>query len=214
MKEAVIFDLDGTLLNTLADLQAATNAALALRGLPTRTIEEVRNFVGNGIRNLIKRAMPEGSTDEEIDSALADFKAYYADHLHDRTTPYDGIPELIAELKGRGIRLAVLSNKVDSASRTLAQHFFPDTFDEIFGERTGIPRKPDPTSCRLVMDALGVSAQETLYVGDSGVDMQTAKNASLYAVGVTWGFRTREILTENGADALVDEPKAILNYIR
>ncbi len=212
MKQAVIFDLDGTLLSTLADLREAANASLALRGLEPRTMEEIRQFVGNGVRNLMKRALPAGSSEQEIDAALADFKAYYAEHLWVKTVPYDGIPELIAELKARSIKIAVLSNKLDSASKALIEHFFPQTFDEVFGERTGVPRKPDPTSCGMVREILGTTPEETLYVGDSGVDMQTAKNAGLYAAGVTWGFRDRTDLLENGADILIDEPNQLLQF--
>lgn len=213
MKQAVIFDLDGTLLNTLGDLRAATNHALAVRGLAPRSMDEIRRFVGNGIRLLICRAMPEGTSDAEIDAALEDFKAYYAAHIHDHTVPYDGIPQLLTALRKRGMKVAVLSNKIDSASQELIAYFFPGKADVVFGEHVGVPRKPDPTSCRMVMQQLDVQPEQVLYVGDSGTDMQTAKNAGLYAVGVTWGFRSREVLTENGADVLVDRPEQILQII-
>lgn len=213
MKQAVIFDLDGTLLNTLGDLRAATNHALAVRGLAPRSMDEIRRFVGNGIRLLICRAMPEGTSDAEIDAALEDFKAYYAAHIHDHTVPYDGIPQLLTALRKRGMKVAVLSNKIDSASQELIAYFFPGKTDVVFGEHIGVPRKPDPTSCRMVMQQLGVQPEQVLYVGDSGTDMQTAKHAGLYAVGVTWGFRSREVLTENGADVLVDSPEQILQII-
>jgi phosphoglycolate phosphatase len=213
LKQAVIFDLDGTLLNTLGDLRAATNHALAVRGLAPRSMDEIRRFVGNGIRLLICRAMPEGTSDAEIDAALEDFKAYYAAHIHDHTVPYDGIPQLLTALRKRGMKVAVLSNKIDSASQELIAYFFPGKTDVVFGEHIGVPRKPDPTSCRMVMQQLGVQPEQVLYVGDSGTDMQTAKHAGLYAVGVTWGFRSREVLTENGADVLVDSPEQILQII-
>ncbi len=213
MKQAVIFDLDGTLLNTLGDLRVATNHALAVRGLAPRSMDEIRHFVGNGIRLLICRAMPEGTSDAEIDAALEDFKAYYAAHIHDRTVPYDGIPQLLTALRKRGMKVAVLSNKIDSASQELIEYFFPGKADVVFGEHVGVPRKPDPTSCRMVMQQLDVQPEQVLYVGDSGTDMQTAKNAGLYAVGVTWGFRSREVLTENGADVLVDSPAQILQIV-
>lgn len=213
MKQAVIFDLDGTLLNTLGDLRAATNHALAVRGLAPHSMDEIRRFVGNGIRLLICRAMPEGTSDAEIDAALEDFKAYYAAHIHDHTVPYDGIPQLLTALRKRGLKVAVLSNKIDSASQELIAYFFPGKTDVVFGEHVGVPRKPDPTSCRMVMQQLGVQPEQVLYVGDSGTDMQTAKHAGLYAVGVTWGFRSREVLTENGADVLVDSPEQILQII-
>lgn len=213
MKHAVIFDLDGTLLNTLGDLRAATNQALEVRGLPPHSMEEIRQFIGNGIRLLICRAMPEGTPEAEIDAALDDFKAYYAAHIHDRTVPYDGIPQLLTALKKRGIQVAVLSNKIDSASQQLIEYFFPGKTDVVFGEHVGVPRKPDPTSCRMVMQQLGVQPEQVLYVGDSGTDMQTAKNAGLYAVGVTWGFRSKEVLLEYGADVLVHRPEQILQIL-
>ncbi|MEE0325326.1 HAD family hydrolase [Butyricicoccus sp.] len=213
MKHAVIFDLDGTLLNTLGDLRAATNHALEVRGLPPHSMEEIRQFIGNGIRLLICRAMPEGTPEAEIDAALDDFKAYYAAHIHDRTVPYDGIPQLLTALKKRGIQVAVLSNKIDSASQQLIEYFFPGKTDVVFGEHVGVPRKPDPTSCRMVMQQLGVQPEQVLYVGDSGTDMQTAKNAGLYAVGVTWGFRSKEVLLKYGADVLVHRPEQILQIL-
>ena len=213
MKHAVIFDLDGTLLNTLGDLRAATNHALEVRGLPPHSMEEIRQFIGNGIRLLICRAMPEGTPEAEIDAALDDFKAYYAAHIHDRTVPYDGIPQLLTALRKRGIKVAVLSNKIDSASQQLIEYFFPGKTDVVFGEHVGAPRKPDPTSCRMVMQQLGVQPEQVLYVGDSGTDMQTAKNAGLYAVGVTWGFRSKEVLLKYGADVLVHRPEQILQIL-
>lgn len=213
MKHAVIFDLDGTLLNTLGDLRAATNHALEVRGLPPHSMEEIRQFIGNGIRLLIRRAMPEGTPEAEIDAALDDFKAYYAAHIHDRTVPYDGIPQLLTALRKRGIQVAVLSNKIDSASQQLIEYFFPGKTDVVFGEHVGVPRKPDPTSCRMVMQQLGVQPEQVLYVGDSGTDMQTAKNAGLYAVGVTWGFRSKEVLLKYGADVLVHRPEQILQIL-
>lgn len=213
MKHAVIFDLDGTLLNTLGDLRAATNHALEVRGLPPHSMEEIRQFIGNGIRLLICRAMPEGTPEAEIDAALDDFKAYYAAHIHDRTVPYDGIPQLLTALRKRGIKVAVLSNKIDSASQQLIEYFFSGKTDVVFGEHVGVPRKPDPTSCRMVMQQLGVQPEQVLYVGDSGTDMQTAKNAGLYAVGVTWGFRSKEVLLKNGADVLVHRPEQILQIL-
>ena len=209
----MIFDLDGTLLNTLGDLRAATNHALEVRGLPPHSMEEIRQFIGNGIRLLICRAMPEGTPEAEIDAALDDFKAYYAAHIHDRTVPYDGIPQLLTALRKRGIKVAVLSNKIDSASQQLIEYFFPGKTDVVFGEHVGVPRKPDPTSCRMVMQQLGVQPEQVLYVGDSGTDMQTAKNAGLYAVGVTWGFRSKEVLLEYGADVLVHRPEQILQIL-
>lgn len=213
MKKAVIFDLDGTLLNTLEDLRAAVNDALRKRGLPPRSLEEVRMFVGNGIRQLMKRSLPEGASDEEIDAALSDFRCHYYQHLCDATQPYDGIPEMVDELARRGVKMAVLSNKVDEASKKLIEHFFPKRFALVFGERKGIPRKPNPMSCLEIMQHLKVKPEEVLYVGDSGVDMQTAHNAGLYGIGVTWGFRSQKTLEENGAKRLLDTPSQLLDIL-
>ncbi len=210
MKTTVIFDLDGTLLNTLGDLRAAVNYALYLRGLPPRSMEEIRYFVGNGVRNLMRRSLPAGSSEEEIDAALADFKRHYSAHLCDHTVPYDGIPELLSILRKRGMKIAVLSNKMNAATQELIAHYFRGKVDVVFGEHPDVPRKPDPTSCHMIMDQLGARPAEVLYVGDSGVDMQTARNAGLTAVGVTWGFRPREELIDNGADMLADLPIQIL----
>ncbi len=210
--QAAIFDLDGTLLNTLGDLCGAVNAGLAARGYPPIDEEQTRQRVGNGIRNLILRSLPEGTDDGTIDACLADFRAHYEAHLQDRTRPYPGIPELLRALRTQGVKTAVLSNKYDPASKRLIASFFPGLVDLTFGEREGVPRKPDPTSAKEVLETLDVPAAETLYIGDSGVDMQTAKNAGLTAAGVTWGFRSREVLLENGADFLVDHPAQLLAH--
>lgn len=214
MIQAVIFDLDGTLLNTIEDLRAAVNYALGLRNLPFRTTEQTLDSVGNGIRNLIRLSMSEGTPDADIDAALADFRAYYGEHLMDLTQPYPGIPELLRDLKAQGIRIGVLSNKIDTASRRLIAHFFGELVDVTLGERPGIPRKPDPTSCREMLERLGAQPENTLYVGDSDVDMMTAHNAGLKALGVTWGFRTRELLLKNGAQVLIETPEQIAQLAR
>ena len=209
----IIFDLDGTLLNTLGDLRDAVNNSLRLRALPERSLEEVRCFVGNGIRKLMERALPEGSSEQEIDAALADFKAYYAAHMTVNTVPYDGIPELLTELRRRGIRVGVLSNKIDSAAKELIEYYFAGKIDVVYGERAGIPRKPDPTSCRMLIKDLGAQPENVLYVGDSAVDMNTAHNAGLTAAAVTWGFRSREELLANGANYLIDTPMQLLELL-
>ena len=213
MKTTIIFDLDGTLIDTLGDLRNAVNESLRLRGLPPRTLEEVRQFVGNGIRKLMERSLPQGSSDEDIDAALADFKAYYAAHMCDTTIPYAGIDELLTVLRKRGMKTGVLSNKIDVATNELVNHYFNGKIDLAFGERSGIPRKPDPTSCKMLMEQLGAKPEEVLYVGDSQIDMQTAHNAGVTAVGVTWGFRERELLLEHGAQFLVDRADEILKLL-
>lgn len=209
---AAIFDLDGTLLNTLGDLCAAVNAGLTAHGFPAITEEQTRQRVGNGIRNLILRSLPEGTDGGTVDACLAAFRAHYEAHLHDATQPYRGIPALLRALRAQGVKTAVLSNKYDPAAKRLIEFFFPGLTDLTFGERTGVPRKPDPASVREAMAVLGVPASETLYIGDSGVDMQTAKNADLTAAGVTWGFRDRETLLESGADFLAGHPAQLLAH--
>ena len=207
--QAVIFDLDGTLLNTLGDLRNAVNYALRRRGWPERTTEEVCAFVGNGIRNLMRLGMP----DDVIDAGLAEFYEYYSAHMQDETVPYDGIMELLRQLKADGKKIGILSNKVHTAAVPLCRHYFGDLPDVIFGERPGVPRKPDPTSCLELMEKLGVTREETVYVGDSGVDMNTARNAGLLACGVTWGFRSRQVLLTSGANLLIDTPAGLLRNI-
>ncbi len=211
--QAVIFDLDGTLLNTLGDLRNAVNYALRRRGWPERTTEEVCAFVGNGIRNLMRLSMPEGMPDDVIDAGLAEFYEYYSAHMQDETVPYDGIMELLRQLKADGKKIGILSNKVHTAAVPLCRHYFGDLPDVIFGERPGVPRKPDPTSCLELMEKLGVTREETVYVGDSGVDMNTARNAGLLACGVTWGFRSRQVLLTSGANLLIDTPAGLLRNI-
>lgn len=210
--KAAIFDLDGTLLKTLGDLCEAVNAALAAHGFPPITEEQTRQRVGDGIRNLILRSLPEGTDDSVVDDCLARFRAHYESHLHDHTLPYPGIQALLRALRTLGVKTAVLSNKYHPASVRLIEFFFPGLIDQVYGEREGVPRKPDPTSTREALAALGVSAEDTLYIGDSGVDMQTAKNAGLTAAGVTWGFRSRETLLETGADFLIDCPAQLLEH--
>ncbi|MGM9613238.1 MAG: HAD-IA family hydrolase [Butyricicoccus sp.] len=210
---AAIFDLDGTLLNTLGDLADAVNAAIVPRGLAPATTEQVRQRVGNGIRNLIRLSMPEDTPDAEIDACLSEFRAYYNDHMMNRTVPYDGVADVLRAFKEAGLRIAVLSNKYDPASKALIAHFFPGLVDLTFGERPGVPRKPDPTSCREAMDVLGVKPEQTIYIGDSAVDMNTAKNAGVDSIGVTWGFRSREVLIESGAGVLADTPYELMTQV-
>ncbi|MGN0186260.1 MAG: HAD family hydrolase [Paludibacteraceae bacterium] len=193
MKKLVIFDLDGTLLNTIADLAAATNFALSQCELPTHDTDEYRLFVGNGINKLFERALPEYARDEaHIALVRQHFLTYYAAHNCDLTRPYDGMPELLAHLQVCGLKLAVASNKYQAGTEQLVAHFFPDIrFDAVFGQRENVPTKPDPTIVYDILAATGCTADETIYVGDSGTDMMTAQNAGIEAVGVTWGFRPR-----------------------
>lgn len=201
----VIFDLDGTLLNTLSDLYVSTNHALAAHGLPPRTIDEVRSFVGNGIRNLIRLAVPAGSSDELIDTVHATFDAHYAVHNMDQTGPYPGLIELVQALRDKGLSCCVVSNKGDYAVQPLVQHFFPNMFDVVCGEREkdGIRRKPWPDTVLECMRVVGAAKGESVYVGDSEVDLLTAANAGIDCIAVTWGFREESLLRERGAQVIV-----------
>ena len=198
-KQLVIFDLDGTLLDTLDDLADAVNWALKQEQLPRRTREEVRAFVGNGIRNLIERAVPAGTEAAQTDRVFAGFKARYAGHCADKTRPYPGILELLARLRAEGIRTAVVSNKADFAVQTLCRDYFPGLVDCAVGERAGIPKKPAPGSVQEVLRALKISREQAVYVGDSEVDVVTARNAGMDGILVLWGFRDRQTLERAGA---------------
>ena len=201
----VIFDLDGTLLNTIGDLAVACNAVLAMRGLPQHTYDEYCHFVGNGIMRLVERALPEElRTPYTVAAVRADFVKYYTEHIDVYTKPYEGIPELVAEIVRRGVRIAVASNKFQTGTEKLIRLFFPGVeFAAVFGQREGVPLKPDPA----------VVGEILLYVGDSGVDMQTAAAAGVRSVGVTWGFRERTELEEAGARHIVDNPAKILELL-
>ncbi len=207
----VIFDLDGTLLDTIGDLAVASNHMLRLRGLAEHTLDDYRRFVGNGILRLVERALPEElRTPDLVQAARADFLAYYLEHIDARTHPYAGIPELLAELVRRGIAAAVASNKFQAGTEKLVRSFFPAIpFAAVLGQRPGVPLKPDPAVVREILAQCGVAAAETLYVGDSGIDIETARAAGVRSVGVTWGFRSRAELEAAGADHVVDHAGAI-----
>lgn len=205
MYTCVIFDLDGTLLDTLADLAAAGNHALDALGLPTHGTEAYKTFIGNGIPNLIRRMLPAGSDDALQSEALRLFSDYYATHHSDRTKPYEGIPALLETLQARGVRTAVVSNKAHVFSVELIRRFFGETVGPVYGTGNDLPRKPDPAAVFRVMEELGVQPPETLYVGDSDVDMLTARNAGLDACGVLWGFRPERVLAESGARYLAKD---------
>ena len=215
MKQLVIFDLDGTLLNTIADLAAAANHALGALGLPVRSQAECQSFVGNGVGKLLERALPEGKkTPEYMAKIRPAFFEYYDKHLADATLPYTGMAQLLAQLQKRGIKLAVASNKYQSATERLVKHFFPDIhFTAVLGQREGIPVKPDPAIVNDILFAAGCAREDVLYVGDSDVDMQTAKNAGVRVCGVLWGFRTREVLAEYQPDYLTATPNEILDMV-
>ena len=210
-----IFDLDGTLLNTLDDLAASTNHALRSMGMPERTIEEVRRFVGNGVRKLIERAVPEGSSPVVVDEALSRFRQHYLEHNLDTTRPYDGIEEMLKRLKARGCRLAIVSNKFYAATQELARHFFPDTIEVAIGEHEaeGIRRKPAPDTVEEALRQLGVGKEGAVYVGDSDVDVLTARNSGLPCISVLWGFRTKEFLVQHGAAVFASSPADICDCL-
>lgn len=210
--KAVIFDLDGTLLNTLEDLTDAVNAALQAYELPVRSIEEVRNFVGNGIRNLMLRAV--GKEDyPQFEELFAFFRTYYAENYNCKTCPYGDILELLETLKKRQIKMAIVSNKVDTAVKSLSDQYFSDYIELAIGEREGIRRKPAPDSLNEVLSTLGISKEEALYVGDSDVDIQTAENANMRCISVSWGFRDAKFLKEHGAEHIIKKPMELLEYM-
>lgn len=211
MKKLVIFDLDGTLLNTIADLAQSTNHALASLGYPTHEEAAYHFMVGNGINKLFERALPEGEkTEENVLRVRQAFVPYYDRHNADKSLPYSGIPELLGELQRQGLQLAVASNKYQAATVKLIAHYFPDIrFAAVFGQRDGIAVKPDPTIVHDILKIAQVVKEDVLYVGDSGVDMQTALNAEVTACGVTWGFRPRTELEAFHPDYIVDKAEEI-----
>lgn len=211
--EAAIFDLDGTLLDTLEDLKNACNHVLTELDLPTRTLEEIRSFVGNGILNLIRRAVPAGTDEEIIRRAYERFLPWYNAHCMDETRPYPGIPEVITALRNAGLRTAVVSNKADPAVQELISHFFPGRFDAIAGEKEGVRKKPAPDTVFSVLHTLDCPPEKAVYIGDSDVDIETAANAGTSCIAVTWGFRSREFLLAHGAEILAEEPEMLCDLI-
>lgn len=206
MKNTVIFDMDGTVLDTLADLTAALCFALQKNGMPARSVNEVRGFVGNGIRKLIERGVPAGTPGARVDAVHADFTAYYSLHCADATAPYPGVREAIAALRRAGYRTAVVSNKADYAVQKLVKDYFPGDFDFAVGEKAGVARKPAPDMVYAALEALGAKKEDAVYVGDSEVDLQTAENAGLPCVSVTWGFKDPDFLLAHGAGTLIGDP--------
>ena len=209
--DTVIFDLDGTLLYTLTDLTTAVNAAMHRFGWRERTYEEMRHFVGNGIRNLMGHAVPGGEDNPLYEEAFRVFRTVYADCQTDTTGPYDGIPEAVERLQEAGVKMAIVSNKIDSAVQTLNDDFFH--MDIAIGEREGVARKPAPDSVLLAMRELGADPARTVYIGDSDVDLATAKNAGLPCISALWGFRTRQELESYGAACIADTPADMADLI-
>ena len=210
--QTYIFDLDGTLLDTLGDLAASVNYAMRMHGMPEHSVDEVRLFVGNGVRRLMERAVSGGAAHPAFEAAFATFRRHYMEHSLDTTRPYEGIPELLQELKRRGRHTAVVSNKFDAATKELCRHFFPDTIDVAVGEHEaeGIRKKPAPDTVLQALSQLGVGQEGAVYVGDSDVDIQTARNSGLPCISVLWGFRNREFLLAHGAETFVSQPSELL----
>ena len=216
--DCYIFDLDGTLLDTLQDLAASVNAALRQYGMPEHSIDDVRRFVGNGVRLLMERAVPGGAGNAQFEAVFAAFRQHYMQHSLDTTRPYDGIPEVLCELKARGCRLAVVSNKMMAATQALVAHFFPE-IEVAIGEHeaAGIRKKPAPDTVLEALRQLNTepsslnSHPSAVYVGDSDVDIETARNSGLPCISVLWGFRDRDFLVAHGATTLISHPRELLN---
>ena len=214
--QALIFDLDGTLLDTLDDLADSVNAVLSMHGYPQKTRDEVCAAVGSGIAKLIEGVLPGGRDNTDFDRVLASFKQYYGAHCEDKTAPYAGIAELLAKLQNAGVKMAIVSNKADFAVKTLAKAWFPDTIPVAIGENeaAGIRKKPAPDTVDLALRELGIAREQAAYVGDSEVDVLTARNCEMPCLSVTWGFRSREVLIESGASILLDTPQALWEAIQ
>ena len=209
--KGVVFDMDGTLLNTLPDLTALTNAVLSDLGYPTHTEEAIRGSIGDGVRALMMRAMPDSASDDEKEAALAEWKSRYQEFGRRKTVPYPNIIEMLEGLKSKGVKLGVLSNKFDAAVKDLAGFYFPATFDVAKGESPTCPRKPDPTGLLASIQEIGLNPSQVAYIGDSAGDMKTAKAAGAMAIGVSWGYQTVDRLVSAGADMVIDDPLAILD---
>ena len=209
----IIFDMDGTVLNTLDDLTDSVNYVFSKFGLPARSRDEYRQFFGNGIGYAMKCAAPEGTPDSLIEEMIPVFKEYYDIHCLDKTGPYDGIIDLMKELRNSGCKMAIVSNKIDSAVKELNERFFSEYVSVAIGERPGVNRKPAPDTVFAALAELGSSTDEAVYIGDSEVDLMTAKNSNLPCIAVLWGFRDKEFLIKNGASAFAKTPEDIISYL-
>ena len=213
MTKAIVFDLDGTLLDTLTDLAASTNYALRSCGMPEHSIDDVRRFVGNGVRMLMTRAVPDGESNPRFDEAFSVFRQHYMQHCLDTTCPYPGIMDALAKLKEKGIMLAIVSNKMQAATEELRQHFFSQYIDVAIGESAAIRKKPAPDTVNEALRLLGISHDEAIYVGDSDVDIDTARAAMMPCASVLWGFRDRQFLLNHGATRLLSSPEELLSLV-
>lgn len=211
--DTIIFDLDGTLLNSLEDLKVSVNYALFGFKYPKQTLDMVRRNVGNGIEKLMERSLPDGKDNVNYEVCLEIFKEHYKTHMSVNTKPYPHIIETLAALKSRGYKLAVVSNKFDAAVKPLCQKYFKSLIDVAIGQSKDTKKKPAPDTVYMALDELESSAETSIYVGDSEVDIQTAKNSGMDCISVSWGFKTKEFLEQNGASVIIDTPLEIFNYI-
>ena len=212
-KKVILFDMDGTLVDTVDDLAATLNYTLEKLNLPKKTRQEVQSYLGNGIPTLVELAIPKDQKGKK-EEATKIFEDYYKDHLADFTKPYDGIIELLNALKEKNYRLAVISNKIQAPLDTLVHKFFGDSFEQIIGQRDNLKQKPAPDSVYLALDLMGVKKSDALYVGDSDVDLMTATSANVDCVCCSWGFKTKEQLISYGAKHIIDKPLELLNYLK
>ncbi|MCR4564411.1 MAG: HAD-IA family hydrolase [Clostridiales bacterium] len=213
MKNTVIFDLDGTLLNTLEDLRDAVNFAMRSCSFPERTFEEVRRFVGNGVRMLVKRAVPENTSEEDFEKAYSFFREYYKENMENHTRPYDGVCEMLESLKNNGIKTAIVTNKADFAAIPLCKRMFPQV-DVVIGVSSEIVPKPDPCGVYKALEMLGSKGEDAYYVGDSEVDAETARNSGLELICVLWGFRSKNELEKLGLDRFISTPDELLKLLK
>lgn len=211
--DTVIFDLDGTLLDTLEDLADSINFALALYGFPCREIEEVRSFIGNGAARLMELSIPDGINNPQYEKCLADFRHHYSGNMQNKTAAYKGIMELLEQLSKENYKIAIVSNKFDKAVKELNQVHFREYIKVAIGESENVSKKPAPDTVFKALEELGSTPNNAVYVGDSEVDVKTAKNSGTICIGVTWGFRDREVLEQKGADYVIDKPQELLKII-
>lgn len=211
--DTVLFDLDGTLLNTLDDLTDSVNTVLAEKGCPQRSKEEIKAFIGDGVFMLLERSLPKGTPEEEIRRCLTLFREIYLKNMTNQTRPYEGIPALLKTLKQMEVKIGVVSNKPDEATKEMCRYYFGEDVDAAIGDNRERKKKPEPDNVFEAMEQLGSRNGRVLYVGDSEVDVATARNAGLPCAGVTWGYRSREMLTAAGADHMIDEPQQLIALV-
>ncbi len=211
--KVAVFDMDGTILNTLDDMTVACNHTLSAMGMPLRTMDEIRMFVGNGIPKLVERIAPAGTDEVTLKKMLEIFMEFYSAHSMDKTGPYAGVPELLKKLKDNGIKLACVSNKADAAMRKLCDEFFNGLFDDAEGERAGVNKKPAPDMVWAALEKIGAEKKDAVYIGDSNVDYETAVNSEIDCISVSWGFRSREFLEDLGSKCIVDTPEEVFDVI-